>query len=210
MGKYLEDRELDSVLEAYFNEGIKDIFKKKNNKKDEKSNNENDEKIWSDDKIRKYCNELKEWLKNPENISENKASHIFTIAIIVNILPMIKNKMKLISDPKNECNWQDAKNDRNAYDTPSMNGEDYTFEDLGLTKFPEAKEKKMLLYVFPASDFKDFETYMSKKSGKAINYDYKNRYTIKDITDYIGYFDRRDYGETIDENKVKEIWNETK
>ena len=30
MGKYLEDRELDSVLEDYFEEGIKDIFKKKN------------------------------------------------------------------------------------------------------------------------------------------------------------------------------------
>jgi hypothetical protein len=33
MGKYLEDRKLNSVLENYFNEGIKDIFKNKINKK---------------------------------------------------------------------------------------------------------------------------------------------------------------------------------
>ena len=112
----------------------------------------------------------------------------------------------MISDPKNEYNWKGVQDHMNAYSDDYT----YTIEDLGLTKFPEAKENKMLLYVFPSNDSKDSEIFMSKKSGKAISYDYKNRYTVRDITEYIKYYDRRDYDDEIDEEKVKSIWNEIK
>lgn len=78
MGKYLEDRELDNILESYFNEGIKDIFKKKKKENDD---------YWTDNKIKSTCEALKEWLKEPKNVSYNKAVDLFSVAIVLNKIP---------------------------------------------------------------------------------------------------------------------------
>ena len=199
MGKYLEDKELDSVLESYFNEGIKDIFKKKNNKKD-------DDFEWSDQMIRRICNDLKEWLNHPKNLSIQKAQEIFTIATVLNMQSQIEKKYKTISDNSNEYNWDKVVKliymDRNV-DDPITESQ---YKELGLNNFPEAKNEKLLLKVFEDGE-EMYISFMSKKTGKIIVYDWKNRYNINSFK-YI--MDLNSDKNVIDtrKDKIKEIWKE--
>ena len=69
MVKYLEDKELDSVLESYFNEGIKDIFKKKK-VKEEKPKVIDPETI---NYIHHIYDSFIQWINSPKQIRENSA-----------------------------------------------------------------------------------------------------------------------------------------
>ena len=200
MGKYLEDKELDSVLENYFNEGIKDIFKKKNNKKD-------DDFEWSDQMIRRICNDLKEWLNHPKNLSHRKAIEIFTIATALNMQSQIEKKYKTISDNSNEYNWDKVVKliymDRYP-DDPITESQ---YKELGLNNFPEAKNEKLLLKVFEEDNEEMYSSFMSKKTGKIIVYDWKNRYYINSFKYMMDLLSDKDVIDTR-KDKIKEIWKE--
>lgn len=196
---------IENLINELYNEEIKNrevfyegIFKNKKKKEDE-----DDE--WTDAKIKSSLEYLKNWINNPVNITYNNAYKIFTFGKILNLQSTIEKKMKSISDPKNECNWDDVVKDR-EYTENFIDDQDYS--RLGLKNFPEAKNDKMLLFTF---DDADDVFYMSKKSGKVIKYDYKDRYYIYTFNQLFNRFDSRELDfKEIDENKVKNIWKEIK
>lgn len=200
MGKYLKDKYLDSVLESYFNEGIKDIFKKK-----KKENND----YWTDNKIKSTCEALKQWLKEPKNLSLRKAQEIFTIATALNMQSQIEKKYKTISDNSNEYNWDKVVKliymDRYP-DDPITESQ---YKELGLNNFPEAKNEKLLLKVLEEDNEEMYSSFMSKKTGKIIVYDWKNRYYINSFKYMMDLHSDKDVIETR-KDKIKEIWNEIK
>ena len=79
MGKYLEDRKLDSILESYFNEGL---FKKYKEKKEAKSEQERY------DKVKKAYINLSKFLEYPFNIgfqSGDLLADMFYVAKLLKI-----------------------------------------------------------------------------------------------------------------------------
>jgi hypothetical protein len=188
--------EIDSIQE-----GLKDLFKKK---KEDKEDDLDDDyrKEWSDEKIKSRCKMLKEWLDNPNNLTYNKAGKIFQIVNILNLHSEIEKKMKSINyNQKDLYNWDDI---INLIWSDRFNNEPITdkqYKEFGLTNFPEAKNDKLLISTF---DNDDFQYFLSKKTCKLIHYDYKNRYSIGSLNNFIKTFDNN----KIDKNKVKEIWKE--
>ena len=79
MGKYLEDRKLDSILESYFNEGL---FKKYKEKKEAKSEQERY------DKVKKAYINLSKFLEYPFNLgfqSGDLLADMFYVAKLLKI-----------------------------------------------------------------------------------------------------------------------------
>ncbi len=192
---------MDQVIDELspYNEGIFGIKNKKVNEIDYPGIK------YTDEKIKNICLQIKQFITKPYNINYEDAIDIFIFGHRLNLISQIERSFKKIRDPKNECNWDDVVQDRNVYASPYIDNFDYKI--LGLENFPEAKSKKTLLYIL---DNTDEQMYMSIKSGKIINYDFKNRYNIYPsikpiINSIIDVY--KDEIKDINDEKIKEIWN---
>jgi hypothetical protein len=200
--------ELKTSLNELYNEEMESkralnegLFK---NKKKEEDEDDDFMKEWSEEKIKSRCKMLKDWLDNPSNLTYQKASKIFPIANILNLHSTIEKKMKSINyNSKDLYNWDDIVKllwvDR--FNNEPITNEQY--KEFGLINFPEAKTNKLLVAIF---DNNDYHYFMSKKTCKIIDYDYKNRFGLNSLINYIKRYDNN----KIDSNKVKEIWKEIK
>ena len=155
MGKYLKDKYLDSVLESYFNENL-----------DMKLSNKYGININEIFKL------IKEFIDKPETFELNIDTYmdICDVANILDLLPTLRKKAKLIK--KNIYNWEDI------IKYLDINPEEFSFEELGLAKFKEAKNNKCLIELIN----QDSIFFISNKSFKEIEMTpYRNRkYSIVD------------------------------